>query len=118
MKKPIIAVVLILLICDYGYCGFVVSGTDLLDACLGYTGSLKTNSANDGYCVGYILGSHDGVSIESRAIDKDFICPPDGVKSSQLALIVKKYLQVHPETLHLPASKLVGLSLIEAFPCK
>ena len=44
-------------------------------------------------------------------------CTPKGASLGQLARVVKKYLQDHPEFLHLDAGGLVYNALNEAFPC-
>ena len=44
-------------------------------------------------------------------------CTPKGASLGQLARVVKKFLQDHPESLHLDAGGLVYNALNEAFPC-
>ena len=60
---------------------------------------------------GYILGVHDTVS-------GVLVCIPAGVKSGQLFLVTKNYLNAHPELLHASASALVIDALKTAFPCR
>jgi hypothetical protein len=44
-------------------------------------------------------------------------CIPSTAKLGQLMRVVTKYLEEHPEQLHLAAAGLVYNALIEAFPC-
>lgn len=45
-------------------------------------------------------------------------CPPDEVKFTQVAKIVKKWLENHPERLHQTLAGAVDLALTDAFPCR
>jgi len=44
-------------------------------------------------------------------------CVPKEVTRGQLKAVVEKYLQDHPEQLHMGASTLVEWSILGAFPC-
>ena len=44
-------------------------------------------------------------------------CPPAGTTPTQARLIVEKYMQDHPENLHLPAQDIVFAAAEQAFPC-
>ena len=50
--------------------------------------------------------------------DDEKICPSHGVVDQQIALVVKKYLSDHPESLNRDAVELVEDALKKAFPCK
>lgn len=63
----------------------------------------------DGYCRGLVMG----VSAASP-----LICPDDNVIHSQQVRVVLKYMQDHPEDLHLEGTQLVYEALKKAFPCK
>lgn len=91
-----------------------VSGSELLEYCSGPESGFR-----DGVCGGYVTGVHDLHSdVVEAKVAKPLFCMPLGVKNGQLRLVVKKWLQEHPEKLHLPASGLVVGAFREAFPCK
>jgi hypothetical protein len=60
------------------------------------------------YCLGYVNGFVDA---DERS------CPPSPVTMQQYVRVVVKYLNDHPEKLHLGRAQLVGESLGNAFPC-
>lgn len=72
-----------------------------------------------GMCLGYIVGVVDSFNTTSAVKGGNQIfCIPPGVTSGQLVLVMKKSMQEHPETLHLPASAHTLSALTSAFPCK
>ena len=72
-----------------------------------------------GMCLGYVVGVVDSFNTINAAKGyKKVFCIPPGVTSGQLVLVVKKSMQEHPETLHLPASAHTLSALTSAFPCK
>jgi hypothetical protein len=46
------------------------------------------------------------------------VCAPQEATAGQAIRIVYKYLQDHPEQLHMTDTKLVGMALAQVFPCK
>ena len=70
-------------------------------------------------CAGYIIGIHDYQDslVFSSLLDEPYFCAPDSAKMSQLVKVVTKYLNEHPEKLHLDAGSLVANALNEPFPC-
>jgi len=62
----------------------------------------------DGFCVGIV----NGVSSASP-----HVCPDEEVTTGQEKRVVLKYLQDHPEELHLDNAVLVERALSRAFPC-
>jgi hypothetical protein len=62
----------------------------------------------DGYCRGII----EGVTSASP-----LVCPTGGVTFGQEVRVVLKFLQDHPEKLHLSGAQLVQDALAQAFPC-
>lgn len=72
-----------------------------------------------GMCLGYIVGVVDSFNTTYAVKgEKKIFCIPAGVTSGQLVLVMKKSMQEHPETLHLPASAHTLSALTAAFPCK
>ena len=88
-----------------------LSGYELLSHC---EASIDTGPMYRGYCYGFI----DGVAALLRREPIHTVCAPSGVTSGQLTDIIVKYLRDHPAKRHYEASSLVGLALMEAFPCK
>lgn len=71
-----------------------------------------------GMCLGYIVGVVDSFNTTYAVKgEKRIFCIPPGVTSGQLVLVLKKSMQEHPETLHLPASAHTLSALTAAFPC-
>lgn len=76
------------------------------------------SSYEKGLCLGYIVGVVDSFNTTSTIKGENQIfCIPPGVTSGQLVLVMKKSMQEHPETLHLPASAHTLSALTAAFPC-
>lgn len=72
-----------------------------------------------GMCLGYVVGVVDSFNTTNPLkTSKKIICIPPAVTSGQLVLVIKKSMQEHPETLHLPASAHTLSALTEAFPCE
>jgi hypothetical protein len=70
------------------------------------------------YCLGYIEGAIDGLnSAASSLVAATLLCLPSEMRVGQAELVVKGYLNSHPQDLHKPAADLVSVALREAFPC-
>ena len=81
------------------------NGNQLYEKC-----SAQTNSADDGFCYGYVSGVVDSV----KAVGN---CIGPRVPLDQVQDVVKKYLQSYPENRHYNASGLVAVAVKQAF-CK
>jgi hypothetical protein len=66
---------------------------------------------------GYIVGVVDSNNNRKYPTGFCFSTPP-GVNVGQLDGVVTKWLEKHPEHLHLSADSLVVASLTEVWPCK
>jgi hypothetical protein len=66
-------------------------------------------------CVAFVAGVDSGLAISG--IPQPY-CTSKAVGYKQMMLVVQKYLQEHPDQLHLRGGILVRDALIEAFPCK
>ena len=78
---------------------------------------------DDGYtfnlCRGFIRGAFDGHNVVSAIYKKDDVfCLPEEVTVGQVAKVVLKYLENHPEMLHEMAVGVVYAALFRAFPCE
>ncbi len=80
----------------------------------------QTKLSNDDYdhrniCLFYVSGVLDGFQIGDSTTK---ICIPSEASLGELALVVSKYLNQHPERLHNPPQYLVIDALHAAFPCE
>ena len=111
------------------------SGNKLLERCKGAITTLDTNDYENadqfgsGICFGYLHGSRDAYDISVGAlkfsgtydneITKSVLpCIPEQVQVIQLARILVKYLESHPEELHEDQSFLISKAFLKAFPCR
>ena len=65
-------------------------------------------------CTGYVSRAFDAIQI----IGGVNYCLPEDVTTSQLANIVKNYLDNDPLELSFPGASIVMFALIKAFPCQ
>ena len=72
-----------------------------------------------GMCLGFISGVDDLNTMDSDILKTPIHawCVPGGVTTTQLAKVVVKYGNDHPEELHFPAVAVVVGALVGAFPC-
>jgi len=97
------------------------TGSQLRDYCRLVSQDISKMSREDAHhmnnCLYFIEGVIDGYNL---ADGKPDLCIPDGsgVTFGQLALVVSKYVEDHPEQLHLGSGALVLNALYRAFPCK
>ena len=68
------------------------------------------NRSSTGYCLGFVSGVY--------VATPESLCNPPSIKSNELVGIVTKYLNAHPEKLHMESGRLVVDAFIEAFPCE
>jgi hypothetical protein len=74
-------------------------------------------------CVTYLAGVVKGMlSIQTtteyfRGTSNVICFPPEGISSEQTRRIVVKWLEDHPERLHMQAGALVFFALLDTFPC-
>ena len=91
-----------------------LQGHDLLGLCTSPAGSAELN-----FCFGYIEGIRDGlVWLAAARKSKASISIPNGVTKEQLATVIVKYLNSHPERKARAAGILVFVALKQAFPPK
>lgn len=105
--------------------GAMADGTYLLGQCQQLTRLMDSNgAAGDSFGAGYCLGVINGVTSLRGLTNPGFpkhlqTCLPDtSVSGNQAARIVVKYLNEHPEQLHMDDGALVLFALQLAFPCK
>jgi hypothetical protein len=68
---------------------------------------------DSGHCLGYVAGALDAfVSFQTwRPSKVNQLCIPDAVAMAQSVKIVMKYVDAHPEELHLPAPDIIWAAL-------
>lgn len=117
MNKIITLITLVLCVSSSAYCGFM-DGSGLAEYCQEFTAKGAVNG-RDAICYAYIAGAVDSHLATRTGEDlKPVFCLSDKTNTTQLVLVVKKYLDEHPEKLYLDASSLILLALHEAYPCK
>ena len=89
-----------------------ITANDLLRGCQELT-SGRTLYYHGGLCLGFLNGIHE---MRYYYGDPPY-CSPLGADYVQIARIVAKYLEEHPELLHRLAPHLAISALSEAFPC-
>jgi len=100
-------------------------GASLLQYCLAaieaFEGKALTpqTASNAAFCSGHITGMLDmhAMAIRVKGMPPPF-CVPDSMDVIQAIRVVVRYLQSHPEDLHLDGSALAALALRDAFPCR
>ncbi len=86
-------------------------GNDLRDECG------AAIAGQFGYQAGHCLGLIEGYLQVSPIPNLPTHCVPAGVTYEQTAKVVVKYLDQHPEKLHLAAVLLISQATHDAFPC-
>ena len=88
------------------------TGNDLLELC-------EINQEMAPSCIFYVMGVAD---FHNQAVEWGYLepiwCVPGGATPKQLARIVTKRMQEHPDELHVSAAKQVEAALYHAFPCE
>jgi len=96
-----------------------IDGNDLLETCEAYL-SDTDNAEKGNQCFGYIQGLEDAQTlfVSSKHMKAIWCIPKKNITATQLVRVVTKYLQEHPEELHLSGASTAGVALIDAFPCE
>jgi hypothetical protein len=107
------------------------NGNKLLDSCGEVVKALDNPNHNaDAYkfswCIGYMRGCNAAMIMQRTASSTTYseykttgflgVLLPDGVTNGQMARVIVKWLQDHPQQLHEDADMLTLLILREAFP--
>jgi hypothetical protein len=77
------------------------------------------DASGAGLCMGFISGIIDLETMDSGVLKHPTHtwCTPDSATITQLAKVIVKYGDDHPEDLHLPGVLVVAKALVAAFPC-
>ncbi len=95
----------------------IFSGAQPLEMFDGH--QLVTLCKVDEICTSYVAGVSDAYALFAlggRAA-KDAYCLPETKNLYPIGNVLKKYLDAHPEKLHLAGSMIALEALVEAFPC-
>jgi hypothetical protein len=68
-------------------------------------------------CEGYIKGVWDGLAIAGIFSGDNLNCVPN-IREGQVQILVRRYLEAHPERLHFAAPTLITAALTDAFHCE
>ncbi len=107
------------------------TGNNLQIACRSFvamvygTGQVSDDGYDAGVCMGFLAGfpagqeiqNYVGAGYKSTALNRGY-CVPEAANKGQIAQVLVKYLNAHPEKLHYQPGVLMYLALAEAFPCK
>lgn len=77
---------------------------------------LPTDLSDLYYCIGIVTGVGQTLVLVKSEYKTCF--PEHGIANGQAARIVVKYLENHPQHLHLPAGALTFVAFEAAYPCK
>ena len=75
------------------------------------------DSMGVGLCLGYIAGISDVDKVDAVA-KQNRLCVPDNASGAQLAKMIVKYGDDHPEELNEPGVMFVISAMKKAFPCR
>jgi hypothetical protein len=77
------------------------------------------DASDVGLCMGFISGVIDLDTMDSGILKHPTHewCVPDNATTTQLAKVIVKYGNDHPEDLRLPGVLVVAKALVAAFPC-
>jgi hypothetical protein len=101
-----------------------IDGNVLLSSCqttIKYSdGNNNVSPLEVGQCTAMVEGVEGAIFVLNDSVSSNMkTCyPVAGTTNIQKARIVVKYLQEHPDQLHLPASMLTLIAYKAAFPCK
>ena len=108
--------------CLSGQAQAQVSGPQLLEACQtairGIDGADQnaTQLVLGGQCIGYMIAASDFTKLLHALGFEAAVCFPDGVSPAQMARVVVKFIEEHPERLHEGPPSLVAAAFKAAFP--
>ena len=123
--------VLICCVLFYVPCAFgqdTTTGNVLRDKCRDFFAGQDNPSpatmdfVNTGYCAGYldaVLSVEQAWRlVEGKSSKAAHFCLPNDVPKGQMFLVIKKWMDDHPEELHTQAAFIIHQAFLKAFPCK
>jgi hypothetical protein len=104
-----------------------MTGVELLERCRTYQRFGETDAIRNaktgyetGYCAGVVLGALDTYAVYQGSgflSAPPFCLPTGGIQVDQGVRILVRYLEMHPERLHLQLGDLLINAMQQAFPC-
>lgn len=95
------------------------TGHFLLNACKSFLAAGAKGDFNAGYCLGFIQSNEQEEMVRKISdTAKKMYCMPKDITDEQLVRVLIKYLEAHPEQLHLAASQLVWMAYSSVWRCK
>lgn len=77
-----------------------------------------TEGVIEGWYFGYAQGKYDLTGDKALTPESSTpFCLPASGSTKQYVQVVKKYMEAHPEVLHMPAAYLIYRAMYKAFPC-
>jgi hypothetical protein len=79
----------------------------------------SSNVVEAGVCAGYVAGALDmkeAVDILLNGASRAY-CLPQNATIGQLTAVIRKWMYNNPERLHQSAASIVGVAMINAYPC-
>ena len=116
MKKTAILLAATLMTSAAAHAGGI-TGNELLANCQSDDGLDKMS------CYRYVNGVGDGInvadelSIRARGVAITRICIPNEVTAGQVAAVAVRFMNAHPQDLHLQAAALLLRAYSETWPC-
>ena len=74
----------------------------------------KTDNEKRAFCMGYVGGVSDTIDTTVRGK----LCKPEGVTLPQIVDLAIAWLENFPQHRHQNANEIIGVALINAFPCR
>ena len=103
---------------------WAINGSQFISFCKNIETNEFANSFNNGFCSGFIIGLDTGhISFTEghpkQQNQKIYCAPEPGSEGyyTQLIKVIGRYLEEHPEKLHLEITETASTALEEAFPC-
>lgn len=101
------------------------SGNEMLSQCRSAIALIENKrklSAGEAYDSGWCIGFIDGLVRQNAYIGdyvpkKNRFCVDPNVSYSQSAMVLVRYLETNPQSLHLPNIVLATAAFADAFPC-
>ena len=93
------------------------TGKDLQEWCTAALDKQSQSGARAGLCLGFLDAFRQLSRMLASPPNTKLECLPAGVGQEQFIRVILKYVDQHPEKLHLPAAQIVYDAANEAFPC-
>ncbi len=93
------------------------TGKDLQEWCTAALDKQLQSGARAGLCVGFLDAFRQLSQMLPSPPNSRLECLPEGVGQEQFIRLILRYIERHPEKLHLPAAQIVYDAANEAFPC-